>query len=63
MEWISVKDDLPSFNTDVLMYDDRCNFLIAKRKDLFCNGFWHWVKADGGCLKYDVLCWTPLVKP
>lgn len=59
MEWISVKEDLPLLNTDVLVFDKSNKIFIAYRKSLY--GIWHWVDADGE--ESDVLYWMPLPEP
>ena len=61
MEWISVKDDLPLFNTDVLVYDESGDILVAYRKNFY--GIWHWVDSYGFDTVDEILYWMPLPEP
>lgn len=64
MKWISVRDDLPSFNEPVLCYDTN-KIYIAYRKDSDIDYNEHWAICEDkncsciGCTG-AVIYWTPL---
>ena len=59
VEWADIKDELPKFGTDVLVYSDSCQKIF---KAYFHKAWWCF-SYDNSPIRENVTHWMPLPQP
>ena len=49
--FLTVSSLVPIVNVDLLVYNDKGQFLLTKRDDPYCGRGWH---VPGGCIRFKV---------
>lgn len=51
--FLTVSSLVPIVNVDLLVYNDKGQFLLTKRDDPYCGRGWH---VPGGCIRFKETC-------
>lgn len=51
--FLTVSSLVPIVNVDLLVYNDKGQFLLTKRDDPYCGRGWH---VPGGCIRFKEFC-------
>lgn len=51
--FLTVSSLVPIVNVDLLVYNDKGQFLLTKRDDPYCGKGWH---VPGGCIRFKETC-------